>query len=177
MILFSPESAAASPTFFTGTLYKRHLATSFNGLRGSVLLSTRSEIEKVVPSANLTKAVSDLTPESSTDTIDFAESRRITSNSELVTEGMSGMGAALAAAGITELASNTEDARLVSTLRRSKFGLEIECNCVFTDEDFGAIDETVENDETVMPSIEEITAIDSSERTFIVEDGGGTYIT
>ena len=35
------------------------------------MLSTRSEIEKVVPSASLTRAVSDLGPESSTDTIDF----------------------------------------------------------------------------------------------------------
>ncbi len=47
------------------------------------MLSTRSEIEKVDPSASLTRAVSDLGPDSSTDTIDLAESRRITSNSEL----------------------------------------------------------------------------------------------
>mmetsp|Transcript_4885 Transcript_4885/g.7413 ORF Transcript_4885/g.7413 Transcript_4885/m.7413 type:complete len:92 (+) Transcript_4885:535-810(+) len=83
---------------------------------------------------------------------------------------MSGMGAALAAAGMPVLASNTEDARLVSTLRRSKFGLEEECNCVFVDRGFDVIDEIVENDETVTSSIKEITAIVSSGRSFIVED-------
>lgn len=84
----------------------------------------------------------------------------------LVTEGRSGIGAAFAAAGITELASNTEDARLVSTLRRSKFGLEIEHNWVFVDDaNFGVIDEIVENEET---SIEEIRDVVSSRRSFIV---------
>ena len=82
-MLLSPDTADNKPVFLIGTLYSLHLATNFNGLRGSVLLSTRSEIEKVVPSASLTRAVSDLGPESSTDTIDLAESRRITSNSEL----------------------------------------------------------------------------------------------
>ena len=80
----------------------------------------------------------------------------------------------MAAAGITELPSNTEDARLVSTLRRSKFGLEVECNWVFVDaEDFGVIDEVVEKDDTDMSSIEEITAIVNSGRSFIVENEGG----
>ena len=73
----------------------------------------------------------------------------------------------MAAAGITELPSNTEDARLVSTLRRSKFGLEVECNWVFVDADFGVIGEIVEKDDTDMSSIEEITAIVSSGRSFI----------
>lgn len=84
----------------------------------------------------------------------------------LVTEGRSGIEAAFAAAGITELASNTEDARLVSTLRRSKFGLEIEHNWVFVDDaNFGVINEIVENEET---SIEEIRDVVSSRRSFIV---------
>lgn len=40
-------------------------------------------MENFVPSASVTRAVSDFGPDSSTFTIDFAESRRITSNSEL----------------------------------------------------------------------------------------------
>ncbi len=96
------------------------------------------------------------------------EHGHIEKRTNLVTEGRSATAAALAAVGITELASNTEEARLDSTLRRSKSGLFTEFSCVFTDEDFGAIGEIVENDETVVPSIEENTAIVSSERTFIV---------
>mmetsp|Transcript_1129 Transcript_1129/g.2613 ORF Transcript_1129/g.2613 Transcript_1129/m.2613 type:complete len:115 (+) Transcript_1129:364-708(+) len=70
-----------------GTLYNLHRATNFNGERGSVLLSTKSEMEKVVPSTSLTMAVSLLDPESSTTRIDFAESFRMMSNSEEVTDG------------------------------------------------------------------------------------------
>ena len=89
----------------------------------------------------------------------------------LVTEGISGKEAAFAA-GITVFTSNTEEARLVNTLRRSKLfwcGLEEECNCVVV-EDFGVMDEIVENDETVIPSIEEVTAanIVSGGRNFMV---------
>ena len=51
--------------------------------------STRSEIVKVVPSTNLTMAVSDLGPESSTERMDLAESLRIVSNSVEVTPGVS----------------------------------------------------------------------------------------
>ncbi len=93
-----------------------------------------------------------------------------TEKAYLVTDGMSGIGAALAA-GITVFASNTEEARLVNTLRRSKLFLEEECNCVVVDADFGVIGEIVENDETVMmPSIEEVvTAIVSSERSFMMD--------
>ena len=77
----------------------------------------------------------------------------------------------MAAAGITELPSNTEDARLVSTLRRSKFGLEVEYNWVFVDaDDFGVIGEVVEKDDTDLSSIEEIKAIVSSGRSFIMEN-------
>jgi hypothetical protein len=93
-----------------------------------------------------------------------------TEKAYLVTDGMSGIGAALAA-GITVFASNTEEARLVNTLRRSKLFLEEECNCVVVDADFGVIGEIVENDETVMmPSIEEVvTANVSSERSFMMD--------
>ena len=101
-----------------GTLYNLHRATNFIGERGSVLLSTKSEMEKVVPSTSLTMAVSLLDPESSTKwfrwlrinkklkseklfkrrsrpkqevdvptRIDFAESFRMMSNSEEVTDG------------------------------------------------------------------------------------------
>ena len=57
--------------------------------------STRSEMVKVVPSTSFTMAVSDLGPESSTERMDLAESFRMVSNSEEVTDGMAG--AALAA--------------------------------------------------------------------------------
>lgn len=53
-------------------------------------------MENWVPSTSLTRAVSDLTPESSTTRMDLAESLRMISNSERVTEGRLGMGAALA---------------------------------------------------------------------------------
>jgi hypothetical protein len=83
---------------------------------------------------------------------------------------MPGIGAALEAAGINVFASNREEAKLVTTLRRSKLFLEEECdfNFVVFDADFGVIGEIVVNDETAMPSIEEVTAIVSSERSFMV---------
>ena len=71
-----------------GILYSLHLATSFNGERGSVDDSTRSEIVNVVPSTRRTIAVSDLGPDNSTATILFAESLSMTSNSAVVTDGM-----------------------------------------------------------------------------------------
>jgi len=84
---------------------------------------------------------------------------------------MPGIGAALEAAGINVFASNREEAKLVTTLRRSKLFLEEECdfNFVVFDADFGVIGEIVVNDETAMPSIEEVTAIVSSERSFMVD--------
>ena len=80
--------ALINPVFFTGILYNRHRATSFNGDRGSVDDSTKSDIVNVVPSTNFTMAVSDLGPESSTMDIDFAESFRMMSNSDDVTDGI-----------------------------------------------------------------------------------------
>ena len=50
--------------------------------------STKSDIVNVVPSTNFTMAVSDLGPESSTMDIDFAESFRMMSNSDDVTDGI-----------------------------------------------------------------------------------------
>lgn len=71
----------------------------------------------------------------------------------LVTEGISGIGAALAAAGMIVLAHTT--ARLVKTLRRSKLlfwsGLTDECNCVNFEVVFDTI--AVENADTEIPSI------------------------
>ncbi len=48
----------------------------------------RSDMEKVVPSTNFTRAVSDLGPESSTVKMDLAESFKIMSNSADVTDGV-----------------------------------------------------------------------------------------
>ena len=80
--------ALINPVFFTGILYNRHRSTTCNGDRGAVDDSTKSDIVNVVPSTNLTMAVSDLGPESSTMDIDFAESFRMMSNSDDVTDGI-----------------------------------------------------------------------------------------
>ena len=83
-----PLTALSRPVFLMGILYSLHLATSFNGERGSVDDSTRSEIVNVVPSTSRTTAVSDLGPDNSTATILFAESLSMTSNSAVVTDGI-----------------------------------------------------------------------------------------
>lgn len=87
----------------------------------------------------------------------------------LVTEGMSGIGAALAVVGIIVHAHTT--ARLVKTLRRSKLlfwsGLTDECNTVNFEVIFDTI--AVENAETEIPSImKEVMAIVSRESSFMV---------
>ncbi len=80
--------AERRPTFLTGTLYSLQRATSLRGERGSVGDSTRSEMEKVVPSTKVTRQVSDLGPESWTREMDLEEVRRMESNSSEDTEGM-----------------------------------------------------------------------------------------
>jgi hypothetical protein len=71
----------------------------------------------------------------------------------LVTEGISGIGSALAAVGMIVIAHTT--ARLVKTLRRSKLlfcsGLTDKCNCVNFEVVFDTI--AVENAETEITSI------------------------
>ena len=104
MIDVSPLRALSRPVFFTGTLYNRHRATNLSGERGSVDDSTRSDMEKVVPSTNLTIAVSDFGPESSTMKMDLAESFKIMSNSADVTDGI------LAALEVVGKSSRVEDA-------------------------------------------------------------------
>jgi len=86
----------------------------------------------------------------------------------LVTEGMSGIGAALAVVGMIVLAHTT--ARLVKTLRRSKLfwsGLTDECNCVNFEVVFDTI--AVENAETEIPSImKEVMAIVNRGSSFVM---------
>ena len=86
----------------------------------------------------------------------------------LVTEGISGIGAALAV-GMIVLAHTT--ARLVKTLRRSKLlfwsGLTDECNCVNFEVVFDTI--AVENADTEIPSIlKEVMAIVRRGSSFMV---------
>ena len=87
----------------------------------------------------------------------------------LVTEGISGIGAALAVVGMIVLAHTT--ARLVKTLRRSKLlfwsGLTDECNCVNFEVVFDTI--AVENADTEIPSIlKEVMAIVRRGSSFMV---------
>ena len=122
-----PSTALSNPVFFTGILYSLHLATIFNGDRGSVLDSTKSDIVNMVPSNNFTTAVSLLGPESSTYNIDLAESFKITSNSEEVTAGMS---AAFDMVGRALLKSIVDDAvvkMLDSRFRRCIIWLPLLC--------------------------------------------------
>lgn len=107
--------ASANPVFLTGILNSRHRATNFNGDRGSVELSTRSPIAKVVPSTSFTIAVSDFGPESSTARMDFAESLRIMSKSAEVIEGME---SALAMLGVMGARRNERAEKLVIRVRR-----------------------------------------------------------
>lgn len=85
----------------------------------------------------------------------------------LVTEGISGIGAALAVVGMIVLAHTT--AMLVKTLRRSMFwsGLTDECNCVNFEVVFDTI--AVENADTEIPSIlKEVMAIVRRGSSFMV---------
>ena len=70
-------------------MYNLHRDTSFNGLLGSVELSTKSDMLNCVPSTSFTTQVSDLGPDSSTMEMDLDDVLRIISNSSEVTDGMS----------------------------------------------------------------------------------------